>query len=77
MRHGPVGFLTTEDTETLRREKEEMSKIEDGEYVGQEVDDEEYGRATIEFENGENVTVRAHENGKMFVLPKSALIVNR
>ena len=27
-------------------------------------------------ENDDNVTVRAHEDGKMFVLPKSALIAN-
>ena len=56
--------------------EERQEKFADGEYVGQEVEDEEYGRGTIEFENGENVTVRAHEDGKMFVLPKSALIAN-
>ena len=55
---------------------ERQEKFENGEYIGQEVDDEEYGRGTIVLENEENVTVRAHEDGKMFVLPKSALIAN-
>lgn len=54
----------------------EYLKIDNGEYIGLGVDDEEYGAGTIVFENEENVTVRAHEDGKMFVLPKSALIAN-
>lgn len=52
------------------------SKTANCEYIGLGVDDEEYGAGTIVFENEENVTVRAHEDGKMFVLPKSALIAN-
>lgn len=57
--------------------EERKEKFEDGEFIGQEVDDEDgHGRGTIMMENGENVTVRAHETGKLFVLPKSALIAN-
>lgn len=56
------------------QERERQEKFSDGEYVGQEVEDDEYGRGTIIFENGENVTVRAHEDHRLYVLPKSALI---
>ena len=52
------------------------SKTANCEYIGEEVEDEEYGRCEIVMENKENVTVRAYEDGKMFVLPKSALIAN-
>ena len=58
------------------QEEERHEKFENGEYIGQGVDDEEYGPGTIVLENDDNVTVRAHEDGKMFVLPKSALIAN-
>lgn len=58
------------------QEAERQEKFENGEYIGQGVDDEEYGPGTIVIENDDNVTVRAHEDGKMFVLPKSALIAN-